>query len=80
MNEFGAEGARALSEALKTNTKLTTLDMGSVQHEKQGKAKPKYDTNNTKQVTGSAKSQQCIERRIGGQYITCFAANTSVKQ
>ena len=32
-NNIGAEGARMISEALKTNTTLTTLDLGSDENE-----------------------------------------------
>ena len=32
-NKIGAEGARALSEALKVNTTLTTLDLWGVQQQ-----------------------------------------------
>ena len=32
-NKIGAEGARALSEALKTNTTLQSLDLGGEQEE-----------------------------------------------
>ena len=31
-NEIGVEGARALSDALKVNTALTTLDLAGVKH------------------------------------------------
>ena len=33
-NNIGAEGARFLSEALKTNTTLTTFDIGGEQEDK----------------------------------------------
>ena len=33
-NKIGAEGACLLSEALKTNTTLTTLDLGGEQEDK----------------------------------------------
>ena len=34
-NEIGVEGARALSEALKANTTLTTLDLACVKQQQQ---------------------------------------------
>ena len=33
VNQIGVEGARALSEALKANTTLQTLDLGRVQQQ-----------------------------------------------
>ena len=38
-NEICVEGARALSEALKINTTLTTLDLGGVQQQQQDNVK-----------------------------------------
>ena len=60
---IGEEGARALSKALKTNTTLTTLDLRSVQHQQQGKTKPKiehppqYQADNG--ISDVAESVQC---------------------
>ena len=38
-NEIGVEGAKAMSETLKTNTTLTSLDLRSEEEEKQIKRK-----------------------------------------
>ena len=44
-NEIGDEGARALSDALKTNTTLTKLELRSTQQQQQGKVNLKYEIN-----------------------------------
>ena len=55
---MGDDGARALSEALKINTTLTTLDLESVYQHKKSQNKITLTTATTKQATGLVRKEQ----------------------
>ena len=61
-NGVGAEGGRALSEALKVNTALKELSMGSVQQDN-AKCGHKNENNKKKQATGSVMEHVHWERQ-----------------
>ena len=77
-NYIRAEGARALSEALKTNTSLTTLDLKSVKYQ-QSKTKPIWHTSISNRKWDQHYARNRTERYFEGQHSTYFSQNMEVK-
>ena len=57
-NQIGDEGAKAISELLKTNTSLNDLNVGSleeIENKKSGKKRPDTHENGNGQIVGLEK-------------------------